>query len=327
MSRAMDRKMFVQLIKNTFRDWRLDNASLLAAGLSYYAILALAPLLFLTLIIVGRFYPDEAQSQITLQITRFIGPRIATAVDSIIAEANRPAGGTIAIIVSAVTLFIATSGAFAQLMNALDVIWKVRPSGKRGILGTIIDRLLAFAMLLVIGVLLLSSFLATWVIARANVLLGIDLNRIPLWNIVLSLGLTTLLFAAIFKVLPRVDLGWRHVWIGALVTAALFVVGKELIGVYLSLSNVSSGYGTAGSIIVLLIFVYYSAQILLFGAEFTKHYATRPGRHVEIDAYAVRYRVVTEKDAEPDDGGGQGGPAEAASQEVVAAPARRRSSG
>ena len=143
------------------------------------------------------------------------------------------------------------------------------------------------------------TLVVTAVLARANRIVGIEVNYIPIWNILLSLALSTIVFAAIFKILPRVKLAWRDVWIGAFVTAALFVIGKELIGLYLALSNVTSAYGTAGSIIVLLIFIFFSAQILLLGAEFTKHYARRLGSRPPIEEYAIRYRVITEKDGEP----------------------------
>lgn len=292
----MNRKMLLTLLKDTFRDWQADNASLMAAGLSYYAILALAPLLVLALLIMGRLYPDEAQARITMQVTRLVGVRIARAVGAVLEEASRPSGGLLPVAISAATLFVATSGAFAQLMNAFDVIWKVRPSGQRGVRGTVLDRLLAFGMVVIFGLLLLSTFLATAIISQASRFVPI-VDYAPLWNILLSLALTTLLFAAIFKVLPRVHIAWRDVWMGAFVTAVLFVIGKELIGVYLSVSNITSAYGAAGSLVVLVIFIYFSAQILLLGAEFTKHYARRLGSRPRIDKHAVRYRIVTEKHA------------------------------
>lgn len=292
----VDRAKLIELLRLTFRDWRGDNVSLMAAGLSYYAMLALAPLMVLALIVVGRLYPDEAQARITLQITRFIGPRIASAIGSMLDEASRPAGGLVPLVVSAITLFVATSSAFNQLINAFDLIWNVRPSGERGVLGTLFDRLLAFGTFLLLSLILLGTFLVTAVTARANALISVNLNIAPLWNIIFSLLLTTLLFTAIFKVLPRVQLGWRDVWVGAFVTATLFVIGKELFGVYIALSSVTSGYGAAGSLIILLIFIFYSAQILLTGAEFTKHYASRTGAQVRIEQYAERYRIVSERE-------------------------------
>lgn len=301
----MNRKMLVTLLKDTFRDWQADNASLMAAGLSYYAILALAPLLVLALLIMGRLYPDEAQARITMQVTRLVGVRIARAVGAVLEEASRPSGGLLPVAISAATLFVATSGAFAQLMNAFDVIWKVRPSGQRGVRGTVLDRLLAFGMVVIFGLLLMSTFLATAIISQASRFVPF-MDYAPLWNVLLSLALTTLLFAAIFKVLPRVQIAWRDVWMGAFVTAVLFVIGKELIGVYLSVSNITSAYGAAGSLVVLVIFIYFSAQILLLGAEFTKHYARRLGSRPQIDRYAVRYRIVTETDASADSEVGEG---------------------
>lgn len=293
----MNRQSFMALLKATFGDWRQDNASLLAAGLSYYAILSLVPMLVLGLFLVARIYPEgDAQMRITVQIARLIGPRVSSAISQVLDAVSRPSGSTFAIVGSIITLFIGASGAFAQLMNALDVIWNVRPTGERGVLGTVLDRLLAFAMVLVVGLLLVGTFVATAVIARANRFVPFNLNYAPLWNILLSLLLTTALFAAIFKVLPRVQLDWRDVGVGAFVTAVLFVLGKELIGLYLGLSDVTSSYGAAGSIIVLLIFVYYAAQILLLGAEFTKLYARRSGRIVPTDEHAIRYRLVTEEE-------------------------------
>lgn len=293
----MNRQAIVQILKDTARDWRIDNASLMAAGLSYYAILALAPMLVLALFIVARLYPEgDAQMRITIQIAGLIGPRISSAFSSMLQEASRSTSGTLAIVGSVFTLGIAASGAFAQLMRALDVIWNVRPSGERGLLGTVLDRLLAFSMVLIFGLLLAATFIATAVIARANRFVPFNLNYAPLWNIVLSLALTTVLFATIFKVLPRVQLTWRDVGVGAFVTAVLFVLGKELIGLYLGLTDISSSYGAAGSIIVILIFVYYSSQILLVGAEFTKHYARRRDRQVDTNRYTVRYRLVDEEE-------------------------------
>ncbi len=294
--KAVQPKMYLRLLQETLRDWRLDNVPLMAAGLSFYAILAVAPLLFLAMSIASRIYPDEAQAQITLQITRFIGARVAVAVSSMLSEAGRQSGSTLAIVGSVGALFLATSGAFAQLMNALDVIWKVRPSGDRGLLGTVLDRVVAFSMVLVMFVVTSSSFVVTTVLARANRVVPFQSSLGPILNIVLSLALSTLMFAAIFKILPRVRLTWRDVWIGAFVTATLFVIGKEAIGVYLGLSNVTSAYGATGSIIVLLIFIYGAAQILLLGAEFTKHYARRLGSRPPIDVHALRYRIVTELD-------------------------------
>lgn len=293
----MKRGDFVNLLKETVQGWQEDNASLMAAALSYYTILSLAPLLVIAIAVTARIYEDSARELITAQITRYVGVRVADALGLIIENAQEPSAGLIAGIFGVGTLLFAASGVFAQLMNAMDVIWRVVPSEERGLLGTAKDRLLAFGMVLLSGLLFLLTLLATaavgWAEKFISGLTPETLTLVPVLNIVLSLLLTTVLFAAIFKVIPRVTLVWRDVWTGALVTATLFVVGKELIALYLRIGDPGSAYGAAGSLIVLLIFVYYSAQIFLLGAEFTKFYARRYGSQIALDPGAIRYRIVT----------------------------------
>jgi membrane protein len=298
----MDSKGFLELVKDSFNAWRRDNASRLAAALSYYTVFSLAPLLVLAIAVAGQIY-EEPRRQIRQQAGRVLGLQVADALAVIVDNAQEPATGLVLGLVGLVTLLLGASGVFSQLMGAFDVIWHTRPAEGRGIAGTIKDRLLAFTLVLLIGLLFLLTFIASAALAKANDLATAFapgwLDFAPLLNIVLSLLLATLLFAVVYKTLPRVVIAWRDVWVGAAVTAVLFVVGKELIGLYLGYSDPSSGYGAAGSIIVLLVFIYYAAQIFLLGAEFTKLYARHHGSQVEVEEGALHHRVLTENEAAP----------------------------
>jgi membrane protein len=288
---------FVELLKETIGEWSEDNASLLAAALSYYAILSLLPLLILAVVVTAQIYDDPARDVIMSQVGRVLDPQVAVAMMRVLENARAPATGLAAGIFGAGVLLFAASGAFAQLSQALDIVWQVRPAGDRGLLATVRDRLLAFSFILVVGALFLLSVLVSAAISWANTLAGPltpdFINVAPALNIALSLLVSTLLFAAIYKILPRVDIAWRDVWIGAGVTAVLFVVGKELIGLYLAYGNPGSATGAAGSLLVLMIFIYYSAQIFLLGAEFTKVYTRRIGSRVRVSSGAVQYHRVT----------------------------------
>ncbi len=299
----MNLKTPVELLKETFQAWRTDSTPLLAAAISFYTVFSLAPLLILAIAVTRFIYGDEARLRVTVQASRYVGVAVADALGVLISNAGETTSGVVAGIVAAFALLFGASGVFAQMMGALDRIWHVRPSGERGALGAIGDRFLGFLMLLIIGALFLLTLVVSAVIAQANAVASIFapswLDFAPILNIIGSLILTTLLFAAIYKVLPRVTLTWRDVWLGAVATAGLFVVGKELISLYLTLANPTSGYDTAGSLIVLLTFVYYSSQIFLLGAEFTKVYTHRFGSHGELESGMVRYRIVPEPEAEP----------------------------
>lgn len=293
-------KDVLPLIKDTFRAWREDDASQLAAALSYYTLFSLAPLLVLGIAVLNAIFESGARGQIVSQASRYVGVAVADALGVLVESVQEPATGILATTIAAITLLLGASGVFAQTMRALDDIWRVQPAAGRGILGTVKDRFLAFAMVLVIGLLFLLTLLASFIISWVNEVAGIFtpswLDFAPVLNIVFSFVLTTLLFAAIYKVLPRVVLSWRDVVVGAMVTAALFVLGKEAISFYLSASDPSSSFGAAGSLVILLVFVYYSAQIFLLGAEFTKLYAQRYGHRVRVESGAERYHMVTSKE-------------------------------
>ncbi|MGG6265524.1 YihY/virulence factor BrkB family protein [Leptolyngbya sp. AN03gr2] len=280
------------LLKQTIIEWQQDKIPLLAAALAYYTVFSLAPLLVIAIAIVGAVLGQQAaQNQIVMQFRGLIGEQGAQAIQAIINNAQQPgSGGTVATIVSIITLLFGASVVFGQLQEALNTIWEVQPKPGLNIKGFLQNRLLSFAMVLVIGFLLLVSLFFSAALAALESFFGtafpnlIELGRFI--NIVLTLGGAAVLFALIYKVLPDVQVSWRYLWIGAGVTSVLFTIGKSLIGFYLGNSSVSSSYGAASSVIGLLIWIYYSAQILLFGAEFTQVYAKRQGALITASSYA-----------------------------------------
>ena len=262
--------------------------------MAYYTVFSLAPLFIIAVAIAGLVFGREgAQGQIFEQLRTLIGETSASAVEDVVESAtSKPATGVLATIVGFVALIIGASGVFAQMQASLNAIWRVQPKPERGVFwGLVQDRILSFGFILIVGFLLLISLILSAIIAFigqwfGGFLPGVEM-LIQILNAIISLGIITLLFAMIFKFLPDVKIAWRDVWIGALITAALFTIGKEVLGLYLGKSGVASSYGAAGSLIVLLLWVYYSAQIVFFGAEFTKAYAKRFGSHVIPAEYAV----------------------------------------
>lgn len=283
---------FRHLMTQSLKEWQEDKASRLAAALSYYTIFSLPPLLVISLAIAGRFYDRQvAQAQLLAQTSELVGQTGSEAIGQILENAADPTLSSVAAIISLAMLLFGASGVFTQLQDAMDTIWEVQPKPGRGILGTIKDRFFSFTMVLAVGFLLLVSLILSTVLAAVSEYLSslapeaILLARI--FNIVVSFASTTLLFALIFKVIPDVKISWRDVLLGAVMTAVLFSIGKSAIGLYLGQSAPASTYGAAGSLIVLLLWVYYSAQILFLGAEFTQVYANRFGREIVPDDNAV----------------------------------------
>jgi len=274
------------LLQQAAWDWFDDQAPTLGAAVAYYTVFSLAPLFIIAVAIAGLIFGREAaQGQIFEQLRVLIGETSAAAVEDVVESADsEPVTGVFATIVGFLALIIGASGVFAQLQASLNAIWRVEPKPGRGLWGLIQDRVLSFGFILIVGFLLLISLILTAIIAFigewfGGLVPGIE-TLIQILNAILSLAIITLLFAMIFKFLPDVKIAWRDVWIGALITAALFTAGKEVLGLYLGKTGVASSYGAAGSLIVLLLWVYYSAQILFFGAEFTKAYANKFGSRV-----------------------------------------------
>ena len=291
---SLNPKRLFNLLKQTFTEWSEDKAPMFAAALAYYTIFSLAPLLVIIVGILGIIYgQSDAKGQIIDQIGGLTSPNVAETIKGVLDAQAESGGGVLATVLGTITLLVGATGVFAQLQTALNTIWEVKPNpDKGGVLHLLMVRLLSLGMVLVIAFLLLVSLLLSTALEVVgayftDVLPGADF----IWqivNIVVSFGVITLLFALIFKYLPDVKISWGDVWIGAAVTSLLFVIGKFLISWYLSRGGVASTYGAAGSLVILLLWIYYSAQILFFGAEFTQVYAKEEGSRIVPSKDAVR---------------------------------------
>ncbi|MEH2084361.1 MAG: YihY/virulence factor BrkB family protein [Nostoc sp.] len=281
-----------KLLQETFKEWSDDKASRLAAALAYYTIFSIAPLLIIVIAIAGAVFGEEAaRGQIVGQIQGLVGVDGAKFLETAIQSANKPQTGAIASIISVLVLLVGATGLFTELQDAMNTIWEVKPKPGRGINNMIRLRFLSFAMVIGIGFLLLvslviSTILATLVTYFSNLLPGFDF----IWqiaNFIISFAITTVLFGLIFKVLPDVKIAWSDVLIGAALTSVLFSIGRFLLGQYLGNGSFGSTYGAAGSLVVILAWVNYAAQILFFGAEFTQVYSRRYGSGIVPTKNAV----------------------------------------
>ena len=270
------------LFKRTYQEWKEDQASRLAAALAYYTIFSLAPMLVIAIAVAGLLWQaDVVKAQVMGQIQGLVGAEGAKFVAQLLDSASNPKQGIIATILGTITLLFGALGVFNELHNSLNIIWEVKPEKPanfwHAVKKAIIDRFLSFTMVLGIGFLLLVSLVISAGLSATQQYLGsvfpISEFLLQLINLVISIGAITVLFAMIYKYLPDAEIPWRFVWLGAFATAILFSVGKMLIGIYLGNSAVASSFGAAGSLVLLLIWIYYSAQILFFGAEFTQVYA------------------------------------------------------
>lgn len=276
------------LIGKSINAWVDDFAPSMGAALAYYTLFSIAPLLIIVIAIAGLvFGQDAARGEIVVQIQSLIGRDGAIAVQGLLKSTSEPAQGIVAIVVSTIMLIIGATSVFAELQSDLDRIWRVPvPAKQTGIIVILRTRLLSFGLVLGLGFLLLVSLLIGTAIAAAGkwwdgffagweaILQAIDFC--------ISFAISTALFAMIYKLMPRARIAWRDVWIGAAVTALLFEIGKMLIGLYLGKTSVASGFGAAGSLVVLLVWVYFAAQIFLLGAEFTWAYAHERGSQAEL---------------------------------------------
>ncbi len=294
---------FPTLLRRSFQEWNEDHASTLAAGLAYYTIFSLAPLLVLVIALTGLVWQKSAvQAQIMSQMRALVGPQGASFIGDMISHRGTFGQGIFASVVGIIALLFGALGVFGALQTSLNIIWNVQPKKThgfwQGIEQVIAQRLLSFAVILGIGFLLLVSLvisagLSAFQGALSHVL-PFSQIAIQLINLLISIAVITVLFALMFKLLPDVKIAWRDVWFGALATAILFALGKTLIGIYLGNSNVASYYGAAGSLVVLLLWIYYSAQILFFGAELTQVYANQYGTKIveEVGGETVPTRAV-----------------------------------
>lgn len=293
-------KTYGSILKTAAIKWDADNVPRMGAALAYYTLFALAPLLVVVIGVAGlAFGAEAARGQVVEQIDGLIGHNGAEAIQSLLIAARKPEQSILASILGLITLFLGATSAFSALQGALNTIWNVKGPQDHVIRGYLRGRLLSFGMVVGIGFLLLVSLALSAALAALGDFMH---SRLPggeiLWqaiNIVLSFGFATLLFAMIFKILPDVHLAWRDVWAGATITSFFFAIGKLLIGLYLGNTAIGSSYGAAGSIVIVMLWVYYSSQVVLFGAEVTQAYVQRFGsqarHHVVSPSQAVMERV------------------------------------
>jgi membrane protein len=282
----MQRKSIWQFLKTTINEWVEAEPFQLAAALSYYTLFSLAPLLLIAIGVAGFVFGREAaQNQIVETLQGMIGQDSAKTVQEMIQASNeKTKAGMLSTIIGFVALLFGAGGVVGQLQTSLNRIWEVKPKPGQGIWGFLRQRFFSFAMVLAIGFLLLVSLVVTAVLSSFTGMLSSFLGDATFVahtiDIVVSFGFVTLLFALIYKYVPDVEIQWRDVWVGAALTSILFTLGKYLIGLYIGTSGVSSTFGAAGSLITILVWVYYSSLIFFLGAEFTRVYATEYGSGV-----------------------------------------------
>ena len=286
-----------KLLSATYTKWTADHAQGLGAALAFYAIFSLAPLLLIVIAIAGLVFGQEAaEGQIIGQIQGLVGEESAKAIQSMIEEARKPAAGVIATVLALVLLLLGATGVFAQLQEALNTIWRVEEKPGAGMWQALKNRFISLLAVLGTGFLLLISLVISAVLSAIGTtlehVLPVPELLLQLINFFVSFAIVTLLFAMIYKLLPEASIQWSDVWIGAIITSLLFTIGKSFIGFYLSKSDVGIAYGAAGSLVVMLIWVYYASQIFLFGAEFTAVYAESRGSraasmpHIQTKAWS-----------------------------------------
>ena len=270
-----------QLLKGAVKAWSDDYAPSMGAALSYYTLFSIAPLLLIVIAVAGWFFGDEAvRGELVGSLQYLMGEEGAKAVEGMLASVSEPKEGVIATVIGIFVLLLGATTVFGELQNDLDRIWRVPArETEKGWWRLLRSRLLSLGMILGIAFLLMISLVFDAVLQALGKMWGTGLGKAlaQTLNFVLAFGLTTTIFAMIYKLMPRAKIEWHDVWVGAAVTAALFAIGKFLIGLYIGRSAVASSFGAAGSLVVVMIWVYYSAQIFLLGAEFTWVYAHSHG--------------------------------------------------
>lgn len=278
------------LVRATFSDWYEDRAPRMGAALAYYTIFALTPGLVIVMGLAGFLLGPGAESQIIGQFRDLIGEQGAKAIEATVRSARATTPGTAELFVVLATLILGLWGVFGELQDGLNTIWGVTPKPGRRVRDIVKERFWSFTMVVGTGFLLLVSLVVSaWLAAMGTYvgyLLPAPALALEALNSVISLAVTTGAFALIFKLLPDVRIAWRDVWLGAAVTSLLFTLGKFLIGLYIGKTAVASAYGAGGSLVVIVVWVYYSAQILLLGAEFTKVWTRRRGSGFKVEKTA-----------------------------------------
>ncbi len=271
-----------QLFQRTFTSWNEDNALRLGAALAYYSVFSIGPLLVITLGIAGLVLDQKTVSgQLQQEVAQYVGTRAAGVIQSMMESASKPGHGSMATIIGFVVLMVGAAGVFGELKAALNTIWGVKPKPGFGLMAFIWEKVLNFGMVLAIGFLLLCSLILSTVISFLNTQVSAVLTLPPaVWTcmtMLVSFCMVTTLFALIFKILPDVHIRWRDVWVGAAITALLFELGKTGLGWYLGRESTVGAYGAAGSVVLLLLWVYYDSCIMFFGAEFTRVHSESRG--------------------------------------------------
>lgn len=270
-----------ELADKSFQEWNNDNAAQLAAAIAYYTIFSIPPLLIITLAIAGRFLTmGTAEDQLMTQIGGFVGVKTADFIKSLLENSTQSSNSFLVSMISIVVLLVGASGVFYQVQHALNTIWDVPQKRTRSFIKTLQNHFLSFLMVLAIGFLLLFFLILNVVISGfISYTNGNAQDKLlqEVINFIILFVTITILVAMVYRVIPDKEITWTDVWLGATVTALLFMLGRYAIGLYLSISNSGSAYGTAGSLIVLLVWIYYSAQIFLLGAEFTQVYSRKFG--------------------------------------------------
>jgi len=285
-------KRIFTLLKDTAVEWSDDEAPQKAAALAYYTLLSTAPLVLFSISLAGLLYGENAaRGQVADQLSSIVGPQAADAIKGVANSAHHSDAGPLSSVIGFAVLIFGASGVFGELQTALNAIWGVKPKPGRGWKGILRDRFFSFTMVLGVAFVLLVSLLLS---AALSALGSYFSSALPggevLWqilNAVISLAVITGLFGLIFKVIPDIEIRWRDVWVGALVTALLFTLGKLLLGLYLGKSSFASSYGAAGSLVALVVWVYYASQIVFLGAEFTQVYARIFGAPIKPSPQAV----------------------------------------
>jgi membrane protein len=287
-----------EVLKNSFKGFGNDKVTKMSGSLAYYTVFSMAPLLIMIISLAGIFLGREAvEGKIYGQLAGFVGADTAAQLQEIIKNASLAGKSKIAAIIGGITLLIGATTVFAEIQDSINTIWGLKPKPKKGWLKMIQNRFLSFSVIASLGFLLLVSLGVTALIEGLSERLRANFPEVTvvvfyIINLVLTLIVVTSIFAVIFKVLPDANIKWKDVWAGAIATALLFILGKFAISFYISKSEVGSTYGAAGSLVVLLLWVYYSSIILYFGAEFTKAYAVRYGSEIHPNKYAVTTKTV-----------------------------------
>lgn len=290
----MRKQQIKRLLKDSFNNWKDNDAFNSSVILSYYTIFSLPGLMVIIVTLAGYFFGEQAvTNQISAQIGSAVGEDTAKSIEEMIAKASQHQDGLLATVIGAVTLILGATGAFYQLRQIMNKIWGVQSNPKRKVMSLVLDRVASLGLILMIGFLLLVSLVLSAAVTSLTQWVGDHVSQglvvfFTVLDFILSIAVITFLFAAMFKYLPQVQIPWKYVWPGAVLTAVLFVIAKFALALYFSKTDPGSTYGAAGSIVLLLLWVTYSGLILFFGAEFTKVYAKMNGAKVRPAKGAVR---------------------------------------